>query len=136
MYILLMLILVLRIIGTTSCLALLAVVMPYEWMNAIHVWLGMGVLPQEPIVGYLARTLSAFYALYGALLWYLSFYTITYRPVIRALGFLTTGFGVILLGVDWSEGLPWFWKWFEGPFAIAYGILILILTKAPEAHPE
>ncbi|HAA75417.1 TPA: hypothetical protein DCE37_09880 [Candidatus Latescibacteria bacterium] len=53
-----MLIWLLRIIGTTSALAILAVVMPYEWMNAIHVWLGMGTLPTEPIVGYLARPLS------------------------------------------------------------------------------
>ncbi|MBS11938.1 MAG: hypothetical protein CME19_10110 [Gemmatimonadetes bacterium] len=127
-----MLIWLLRIIGTTSALAILAVVMPYEWMNAIHVWLGMGTLPTEPIVGYLARTLSAFYAVYGALLWYLSFYTITHRPVIQFFGFVTAGFGGVLVGVDWVEGMPEFWKWIEGPFTILLGLLIVLLTREPE----
>ena len=53
----------LRIIGTTTLLALDAVVMPYSLMNAIHKWLGLGQLPAEPIVGYLARSTSAFYVL-------------------------------------------------------------------------
>lgn len=44
------------IVGTASLLAVAAVVMPYAWMNAIHQWLGMGRLPSDPIVGYLARS--------------------------------------------------------------------------------
>lgn len=131
-----MLIILLRIIGTTSGLAILAVLMPHAWMNDIHIWLGMGALPAEPIVGYLTRSLSAFYALLGALLWYLSFYPVTHRPVIRFLGFAMIAFGVILLAIDWSVGMPFYWALLEGPIAVAYGMLILMLTKAPEAPAE
>ena len=37
----------LRTIETTSTPVILAMVMPDEWMNAIHVWLGMSTLPSE-----------------------------------------------------------------------------------------
>lgn len=41
--------------------ALVAVVMPYEWMNVIHRQAGLGELPHVPIVGYLTRSISALY---------------------------------------------------------------------------
>ena len=53
----------LRWVGGVSLLALVAVFMPYSWMDTIHQALGMGTLPAVPIVGYLARSLSLFYAL-------------------------------------------------------------------------
>ena len=58
----------LRVVGTVALLAVVAVVMPYSWMDAVHQRLGMGKLPPEPIVGYLARSTSAFYAMLGGLL--------------------------------------------------------------------
>lgn len=122
------LILLLRIIGTASLLALVAVAMPYAWMDSIHAGLGMGALPSDPIVGYLARTLSAFYALYGGLLWTLSFDTKRHHAIIRYIGFATFGFGLILVAIDWTEGMPFYWKLVEGPIAIVYGVSILRLN--------
>ena len=55
----------LRISGAVSLFALIGVFMPYSWMNVTHQWLGMGTLPSEPIVGYLARSTSAFYTFFG-----------------------------------------------------------------------
>jgi len=129
-----MLIILLRIIGTTSSLALAAVVMPYGWMNGIHTWLGMGPLPSDPIVGYLARTLSAFYALFGGLLWVLSFDTLKYRAVIQCVGYGLLSLGVIILGVDWAEGMPSVWKWTEGPVSILYGVLILTFNRSTDTE--
>ena len=51
-----------RILGTGSATVAVFVVVPYAWMNAIHQWLGLGTLPDTPVVGYLARSTSAFYA--------------------------------------------------------------------------
>lgn len=51
-------ILLLRIVGSVSLLAVFFAIMPYSWMNVIHEWLGMGQLPNEPVVGYLARSTS------------------------------------------------------------------------------
>lgn len=121
--------LVLRLIGSTSLLAFLAVLMPYSWMNAIHQELGMGELPTAPIVGYLARSTSAFYALYGGLLWLVSFDPHRYSPIIRYLGFAMLIMGISLAVIDLNEGLPAFWRISEGPIVILYGVLILWLNS-------
>jgi hypothetical protein len=65
--------LLLRGIGCLDLLALIAVVMPRHWMDVAHQWAGLGSIPREPIVGYLARTASALYALHGAMVLFMSF---------------------------------------------------------------
>ena len=69
-------------------------------MVAMHAHLGLGRLPDAPIVGYLARSTSAFYPVEGDLFWVVSFDLVRYRPVVRYLGATTAVFGVALLGVD------------------------------------
>jgi uncharacterized membrane protein len=118
----------LRILGSAAGLAVLAVVMPYSWMDAIHQRLGMGKLPDEPIVGYLARSTSAFYALLGGLLWTVSFHLQRNRLVLRYLGFAIILFGIALSIVDWIEGMPLFWKISEGPSNMVFGIVILWIS--------
>jgi len=120
--------LVLRIVGTAALLAIVAVVMPYSWMNAIHQWLGMGMLPAEPIVGYLARSTSAFYALLGGLMWVVSFDLHRHRLVLIYIGAAIIVFGVALFAVDLLEGMPLWWSFGEGPFNTAFGIVILVLS--------
>jgi len=119
----------LRVIGTAALLALVAVVMPYSWMNAIHQWLGMGQLPAEPIVGYLARSTSAFYALLGGLFWVASFDLHRHRMVLCYLGIVIVIFGVALLVVDLLEGMPLWWTIGERPFNIVFGVVILALAR-------
>ena len=119
----------LRVIGTAALFALVAVVMPYSWMNAIHQKLAMGTLPDEPVVGYLARSTSAFYTLLGGLLWVVSFDLHRYKPVLYYLGTVIAIFGAALFAVDLLEGMPLFWSLTEGPFNIIIGILILMLTR-------
>jgi hypothetical protein len=65
--------------------ALVAVVMPYDWMNAIHQRQGLGELPHVPIIGYLTRSISALYALHGALLVFLAGDVRRFLPVVRFL---------------------------------------------------
>jgi hypothetical protein len=114
--------------GSVSMLALVAVVMPYSWMNAVHKWLGMGTLPDEPIVGYLARSTSGFYALLGGLAWVVSFDLVRHRQVLCYLGAVTIMFGVILLVVDLLEGMPLWWTMGEGPADTGIGVVILVLS--------
>jgi len=121
--------LVLRIIGSAALFALFAVVMPYSWMNAIHKWLGMGVLPAEPIVGYLARSTSAFYALLGGLMWIVSFDLKRHRRVLIYLGIAIIFFGTALFAVDLMEGMPLWWSMGEGPFNVIFGVVIFVLAR-------
>lgn len=120
----------LRLIGSAALLALIFVAAPHAWMDAIHVQMGMGQLPDAPVVGYLARSTSAFYALLGGLLWVVSFDLSRHRLVLIYLGGAITLFGGTLLMVDWWEGMPLFWKIWEGPFVIAFGLAVLFLSRS------
>lgn len=119
----------LRLVGTVSAFAAFCAVMPYSWMNATHQYLGMGVLPDQPVVGYLARSTCAFYALFGGLFWVISFDLPRYRPVLRYLGAATVVLGVLLVGVDRIEGMPRFWQMEEGPIDVAIGAVMLWLAR-------
>lgn len=125
----------LRVLGSVALLAVVAVVMPYSWMNGIHQWLGMGKLPAEPIVGYLARSTSAFYAILGGLLWVVSFDLRRHRVVLQYLGLAIVLFGITLGVVDFMGGMPRFWKLAEGPINVAIGVVILIFTVNQQTGP-
>jgi hypothetical protein len=118
----------LRISGAMTLSALVAVFMPYEWMNLIHQRLGMGELPHVPIVGYLARSVSAFYALHGALLVFVSLDVHRYLPIVRFLAWAGVAMGLILFGVDRAVGMPSQWANQEGPFVVVISVVILVLA--------
>lgn len=120
--------LLLQAIGTVSLTALIFVAAPYSWMNSIHAALGMGRLPDAPVVGYLARSTSAFYALLGGLFWVVSLDPGHYRPVLIYLGGAFALFGVALTAIDWLERMPRFWKIWEGPAVAALGLAVLYLS--------
>jgi hypothetical protein len=127
----------LQIVGTFALFAIPCVLMPYSWMNAIHSALGMGELADQPVVGYLARSTSAFYALLGGLFWVVSLDLRRYRAVIRYLGVAVVLIGCALLVVDLMEGMPWWWSLAEGPFNIVFGVLMLLLSGSiPQNHRD
>jgi len=100
--------------GVSGLFALVAVFMPVSWMVAAHRWLGLGEMPTSPVVEYLARSLSAFYALLGALCLVVASDLERYRPLVRFLAAAVGLMSVVFAGVDWAAGLPWWWTAFEG----------------------
>ena len=118
----------LRLGGAVMLTALGAVIMPFEWMNAIHQRLGLGELAHVPIVGYLTRSISALYALYGALLIFLAGDVRRYLPVVRFLAVAGAVFGALMIGIDYFVGLPVAWTVQEGPSVVVFGAVILWLT--------
>jgi hypothetical protein len=125
----------LRLVGTSSLLALVFVLVPYETMDSIHRWLGMGELPRVPVVGYLSRSLSGFYALLGGLLWLASFDLVRHRQVLLYLGAVSVAFGIALFAIDWVERLPLFWRVWEGPFVTTFGIVVFVLARKVPMPP-
>ena len=101
--------LLLRLWGAPPLLAIIAVVMPYSWMSAVHESLGMGALPDKPIVDYLARYASAFAVFYGAVLFVLATDVHRYARLITLQAILIivlSGIGAIF---GWRAGMPWWW---------------------------
>jgi len=127
---------VLRIFGLFDLLAILAVVAPRSWMAAAHAFVGLGDLPDGPIVGYLARSSSALYALHGAMILYVSLDIERYRPLIRFLAVAALIHGLVMMGIDLAVGMPWFWTLLEGPAFAATGVVVLVLLRRSRNAPR
>src|SRR5262245_31164276 len=123
------LVVVLRFGAAVLMLAALAVVIPFAWMAAIHDLFGQGTLPELPLVGYLTRSVSAFYAYHGALIWLLSFDVRRYEKVIRFMAWANVAFGLLLVGIDVFVGMPWWWTATEGPIVAGFGGVVLALQR-------
>ena len=119
----------LRVMGTASFFAILFIYVPHSWMDSVHKYLGMGPLPTGPIVGYLARSTSAFYTFLGGLLWVCSFDLERFLPILKFLGYAFCLFGLSIFVIDWIEGMPLFWKVAEGPIDTLFGIVVLYFAK-------
>ena len=118
----------LRLTGLLLILAVGAVVMPFGWMAAACQWLGLGELPNSPTIGYLSRSLSALYAVYGVLMLHVSLDVQRYLPLIRCLAMLGVAFGAGMIVLDFMVGLPWWWALSEGPPIIALSVALLWLA--------
>ncbi|HYH65303.1 MAG TPA: hypothetical protein VD866_11465 [Urbifossiella sp.] len=127
--------LLLRLIGAAELAALAFVVAPFGWMDTVHDrLLGLGPLPAERIIEYLARHLSALYAVHGAMVLAISFDLPRYRPLVRVLGWSHVGLGVALGWADWSAGFPWAWALGEGTLVAACGGLIVVAGGRRQHH--
>jgi hypothetical protein len=108
-------------------LAVVAVLLPFPLMDATHTWLGLGRLPDIPIIHYLTRSLAALYAFHGAIMWGLTWNVQRYAPLIRLVAWGDIVFGIVMFVIDLTAEMPWFWTAAEGPSLVAFGLLILWL---------
>jgi len=110
--------------------------MPLPWMDAVHRRLSLGPLPAGPVVEYLARSLSGFYATHGALLWFVSLDVRRYRPWIEFLGWIMLAGGAAVLVLDATAGMPAFWTALEGPAVSLQGLAVTILARRTRRPPQ
>lgn len=104
-----MLKLLLRWFGGFAVIAAFPFVMPQRWMALTHEWLGMGVLPDQPVVEYLARTTSALFAIYGGLLLILATDVQRYGRVITYQAAVTLVAATVGAVFGWRAGMPAWW---------------------------
>ncbi len=96
--------------------AIIPLFFPYRWMQLIHQeWLGLGTLPDIPILHYLNRSLSALYALSGFILYYVTFDINKYKGLIKIGLCARILFGVTTTAIAYESGLPCYWMLLEGP---------------------
>ena len=123
--------LILQINGAVMATALIAVFLSHDQMAAIHEWLELEVekFPKAIIVDYIARSLSAFYAIMGILYLVLARDVHAHASVITFMAWASICFGVGSIVIGLQLGFPTWWTWGEGPFIILYGVAILWLQR-------
>lgn len=114
-------------------LAIVAVFMPLSWMASVHEFLGLRKMPEGPIVEYLARSLSALYALLGCWIFYLSGRVPTQLGFVRLFGVLFTIFGMVLWWIGVKSAMPITWVLLEGPPAILLGLWIIYCCRGADS---
>jgi uncharacterized membrane protein len=110
-------------------LAILAVLMPWRWMGRIHEALGMGELPDKPIVEYLARSTSGLCALYGGLLLLLATDVRRYERIIRF--HAVTMMSLSLLGavLGLRAGMPEWWMIADAVSVSVFCVAMLVAQR-------
>ena len=124
----------LRGLGLVSLSALGAVLMPHVWMDQIHQSIGMGELPDLPMISYLARSLSLFYAWLGALVFFASFDLTRYLPLIRFFAWGGLVVAVLQTWIDATSPVPIWWLLAESAFLFVYFGTLLWLTRKTRDH--
>ena len=119
----------LLVLGAIAASAVVAMVMPFTWMQVGNDWLGLAPLDNTPLIQYLTRSLSAVYALFGVLAIYVAFDVRHYRKLLVLMGWLTAILGVALTAIDFTAGMPVSWSWAEGPPTVVLGVLIVWLAR-------
>ena len=120
----------LRLTGIACLFALPFVFVPRAWMASIHQWAGLGTMPDGVIVSYLSRSTSAFYAMFGGLVLFLSTDVRKYSTLISYVAWLGIAYGLIMATHNAVMGMPIDWVLGEGCTAVPVAIIILLLQRA------
>ena len=126
-----LLVFLLRLAGTVTVTAFLAMFLPVEWMASTHRWLGLGEFPRSPVVDYLARSIAALYGFHGALLLLISRDPIKHLTIVRFVAWMNILFGLMIIAIDLHAGMPLLWTLLEGPPIIAFGLVIQVTVARP-----
>ena len=105
------------------------VLLPFNWMDAVHRELLGAPIPDLPITRYMARSLALLYATYGLITLFATLDWQRYRPAVAFIAWLHVLFGAGMVAIDWEAGMPWWWLAAEGPPLIGMGFLMLGLYR-------
>ena len=119
----------LRFGGVVLLLAFGAVLLPTDWMAAVHRWLGMGEFPDAPLTDYLVRSVAALYGFHGVLVLIVAGDPARYERIVLFLGAMDIVFGLMMVAIDLHAGMPIVWTALEGPPLVGVGVLLLYLRR-------
>jgi len=121
--------LILRLSGSVEVLAFLAVVMPRSWMVSSHAWLGLGDMPDGPLIMFMIRQASYVYGMHGVSLWVLASDVQRFQPMIVLNGISFTLAGAVFFAIDYSAGMPLWWTISDTLGCAFFGIALLLLNR-------
>jgi hypothetical protein len=118
----------LRLAGATEILAFIAVVMPRSWMELSHEWLGMGAMPDGPVLMFLIRQASYTYGMHGISLWVLAMDVERFRPLVILNGVAYLLAAPIFFIIDHTAGMPFWWTIADSLACGFFGAALLWLS--------
>ena len=119
----------LRLAGVTEVLAFVAVMMPRSWMEVSHAWLGMGLMPEGPLIMFMIRQASYTYGMHGVSLWVLASDVVRFRKLVILNGIAYLLAGPIFFWIDYTTGMPWWWTLVDSAGCGFNGLAILLLAR-------
>jgi len=119
---------VLRIAGAFEMLAFIAVVMPRSWMEISHAWLGLGEMPNGPVLMFMIRQASYTYGVHGVSLWVIAANVERFRLLVifNSIAFLVAA--PVFFWIDQSSGMPLWWAIGDAIGCGGFGAVLLWLS--------
>lgn len=120
--------LVLWLAGGTMVLAIVAVFMPRTWIVLAHdEWLDFGQFPEAPIVEYLARALSGFYAMVGGFFLLAAGKPRQYAVPLRYFVVMMMLLAVAMVPIGSLCGMPLWWTLGDAASMVSFGVAVIWL---------
>jgi hypothetical protein len=120
----------LRLAGAVELLAFVAVMMPRSWMEASHVWLGLGEMPGGAITIFMIRQASYTYGMHGVSLWILASDVERFRALVLLNGISFLLAAPVFFAIDHTSGLPLWWTLMDSAACGFFGAAILWLNRS------
>jgi hypothetical protein len=118
----------LRLSGAVEMLAFFAVVMPRSWMEIAHAWVGLGQMPDGPIIMFMIRQASYTYGVHGLSLWVIASNVERFRTLVIFNGFAYLLAAPVFFLIDYSSGMPFWWTLGDLLGCGCLGVALLFLT--------
>jgi hypothetical protein len=120
---------ILWIAAAFEILAFIAVVMPRSWMEAGHTWLGMGRMPEGPLLMFMIRQASYTYGMHGVSLAVLATDLKRFRPLLLLNGISFTAAAVVFALIDYTSDMRWFWTVGDALGCGFFGVALLWFNR-------
>jgi len=118
----------LRLSGAVEMLAFFAVVMPRSWMEVAHAWVGLGQMPDGPIIMFMIRQASYTYGVHGLSLWVIASNVERFRTLVIFNGFAYLLAAPVFFLIDYTSGMPFWWTLGDLLGCGCLGVALLFLT--------
>jgi len=118
----------LRLSGTVEMLAFFSVVMPRSWMEIAHAWVGLGQMPDGPIIMFMIRQASYTYGVHGLSLWVIASNVERFRTLVIFNGFAYLLAAPVFFLIDYTSGMPFWWTLGDLLGCGCLGVALLFLT--------
>ena len=117
----------LRIIAIVQMLTFAVVLMPVAWIASWHAWLGLGVMPDDPVLRYVIRGAAFAQGGVGVLVWVIATDVVRYRPLVITTAAISLFAAPAYYFIDATAGMPRFWCIFDFAYCFLAGAVLLAL---------